>query len=270
MLVAWPPAKVLKKLKPGQTVPVVKVKRGTKAQEIRRYRHLEKTAGIVNLQLEPDRAGSNTPDSPGDFCYPRPPVFVKRVASKAATVAQSYSTITGVTQHFTYGEGQSSSIEFGTSATGESGTFGGSGTVSVSTEGGWKFTPQAGRTFTWWRTYFEWGLFYVGNSCSFLDYYESEPFQWNGGSDYKHPASAPKATFCVPAHGVDVFHTNDSTASTVGGGFYVLGLKGTVQTGYSQTAEISFDFHLRPAVARRMCGTKNDPGTSPGVLVARK
>jgi hypothetical protein len=54
LMVAWPPSQVLSKLKPGQTVPVVTVKPGTKAQEIRRYKHLENSAGIVNLELEPD------------------------------------------------------------------------------------------------------------------------------------------------------------------------------------------------------------------------
>jgi hypothetical protein len=50
-LIAWPPSQVLKDLKSGQTVNVVAVKKGTKAQEIRRYKHLENKAGIVNLEL---------------------------------------------------------------------------------------------------------------------------------------------------------------------------------------------------------------------------
>jgi hypothetical protein len=54
VVVAWPPSQVLSKLKPGQTVPVVLVKPGTRAQEIKRYKHLENSAGIVNVELEPE------------------------------------------------------------------------------------------------------------------------------------------------------------------------------------------------------------------------
>jgi len=43
-----------------------------------------------------------------------------------------------------------------------------------------------------------------------------------------------------------------------------LGFTGSAQTGYSSTASIRFDF----SVTGQLCGTKNTPPNSPGVIVA--
>jgi len=275
-LVAWPPPPVLKKLRSGETVPVVKVKLDlSRRQEIRRYGHLENSAGIVNLELEPDvKAGAEAESlgAPKGFgCVPGLPKFEKRVGAVPTTVMQSYSTISHMTQKFTYGNAQSTSFSLGFSATGSDGTFGISGDASVSTYGSQDFTPELDRSFNHWQTYFEWGLYFVDNSCSQLDYYEDMPFQWNSGSNYYHPASAPKATFCSPFHAKDKFHKFTSQASTIKGAFDALGFKGSAQTGYTHTAEISFIFSWPRGTPRlQLCGTVNDPGADPGVIVASR
>jgi hypothetical protein len=150
-------------------------------------------------------------------------------------VAQSYSTIAHVTQTFTYGGKQGSAIQFGDSQTGDSGTFSIGGSLSIDSTSSQGFAPQYGRNFVHWGTYFEWGLYLINNSCSFLNYYEAMPYQWNGGTQYKHPTGAPGAPYCVPEH--------------------------------------SKDHHWPKGTKRlQLCGTVNDPGGNggPGVLVASR
>jgi len=271
-LVAWPSPQVLKKLKAGQTVPVVHVKPGTKAAEIRRYKHLENRAGIVNLELEPT-GQSSANGAKAAPCHASPWVFEGAIGKEAATVAQSYSTIPNVTQYFTYGTGQSSTVEVGISVSGEDGTFGESGTMSVATDNSWGFTPQQNRSFNHWQTYFEWGLYYSHTTglCGNIQSYVEQPYQVDGGSNYVHPSGAPKAVFCVPAHRKDSVSGRNTAAATIKAGFDVLGFEGSVQTGYTKTGEITIRFHLARGQKAQACGTVNYPlSPDPGVLVASK
>jgi len=273
-LVAWPTTKVLKTLTPGETVPTVHIKTGlSRRQEIKRYKHLENTNGLVNVELERagHSSGSNSPKAAP--CRPSPWQFLGPVGQKAATVAQSYSTIPNVTQKFTYGHGQSTTIAAGLGISTGSGSFGESGTTEVDSYGTWKFTPQYGRSFNHWRTYFEWGLYeqHTTGLCGGVKVYQLEPYQWNGGSAWIHPTGAPNAPNCVPAHRLDAFTGGNTTASTIKFGFEVLGLKGSVQTGYDTNAQIEIDYHLAKGQKAQACGTTGAPESGdPGVLVASK
>jgi len=259
-LMAWPPSQVMGHIKVGQKVPWVAVAvRGTRAAA-RAYRSLENSAGFVNLELVPE---------PRD-CVPSYPKFKKNEGSHPATVLQSYSTIRGVTQSFTYGNGQSSSLGVGVSPSGGAGSFTASGTVSQSTDASQGFDPQHGRSFNHFQTYFEWGKYYVVNSCPQLDYYETMVYQWNAGTHYVHPRSAPGAPHCTPEHPGDKFTQSNTTATTLSAGFTVTSLKftGSAQTGYSATACIEFEYTHHAPRNDELCGEKNTRRNKPGVLVA--
>ena len=126
------------------------------------------------------------------------------------------------------------------------------------------YKPQTGRSFNHFQTYFEWGRYYVVNSCPQLDGYESQPFQWNAGTNYVHPSGAPGATHCTPFHPGDHFTKANTTATTLSNGFTVVGFTGTAQTGYTNTASISFDW----SVNAQLCGANGTPPNSLGVLVS--
>jgi len=129
-----------------------------------------------------------------------------------------------MTQTFTCGSGQSSSLGVGVSSSGGKGSFSASGTTSVSTTDSQGFAPQHGRSFNQFQTYFEQGKYKVYNSCPQLDYYLTMPYQWNGGTNYVHPSGAPGATHCTPEHTGDTFTKKTTTASTLSAGFTVAAL----------------------------------------------
>ena len=140
------------------------------------------------------------------------------------------------------------------------------GTASVTDDGSSSqgFATQYNRSFNHFQTYFEWGKYFVPNSCSVLDGYETKPYQWNAGTNYVHPSGAPGATHCTPEHNGDHFLKASTTASTFSVGFSVLGFSGTAQTGYTTSAEIYFHF----GSTSQLCGVNNTPPNNPGVLVA--
>jgi hypothetical protein len=256
-LFAWPPQQVLAGLKPGATVPAVRVVR--QAHMARAYRRLENPAGIVNLDAVPETPGS---------CVPGLPQFLNPVSSVATNVMQSYSTIKGAKQTFTYGLGQSTTVGVGASGSGDPGTYAAAADASASvTDAGSTqqgFAPQKGRSFNHFQTYFEWGKYYVANSCPQEDAYQIMPYEWNAGTNYVHPKGAPGATHCTPEHNGDWLTQNKTVATTFKVGFTVLGFSGTAQTGYSTTASIRFDFYQ----TGQLCGVKATPPNRPGILVA--
>jgi hypothetical protein len=178
-LVAWPPQQVLAHLKVGQKVPVVKVNmahsmRGVKANP----------AGLVNLEMVPDpgNGGCTTP------------IFKKDLGSHPGYVMQSYSYIK-TTRKFTYGDDQSTAFGIGLSTSGDGGTFSADGHTSVSTTDGQNFDPQNGPSNNHFGTYFEIGRF-IEICTAAGEHWTNHlvmPYQWNGGTKYKHPRYVPPA-----------------------------------------------------------------------------
>jgi hypothetical protein len=207
-------------------------------------------SGIVNLEVLPGASACGTK-------------FLRNVGSEATNVLQSYSTISGMSQTFTYGSGQSSSLGVGISYSGESAGFSASGTVSVSTSSSQGFPTQSGAAKNHWESYFEVGEWVT--ACSTGGYYTVKAYQWNGGDAISHPSGAPGATHCVPELNGSTFTQNTTRASTFAVGFNVYGFNAQSTTGYDGSAEISFHYTQNA----QLCGTVNDPGASgPGVLVA--
>jgi len=275
-LVAWPPSQVLKNLKPGQSVSLVSIRKGTRAQEIRRYKHLENKGGIVNLELRYSGKVKGANGAKAVVCLPEKPVFEQQLAEKHIIVAQSYSTIPNVTQSFHYGGGATSTFTVGISGSGDFGTFSAEGTTGVAAYTSWDFTPSHGRAFNHWRTDFQWASYYeqwagAPTVCKYFDHYTDQPYQWDGGNYSNQASGAPNAPFCERVKRVDTITKKDSKASTIKAGFDIGGFSGSVQTGYSQDASIKFHFHLAKHQKAQLCGTVNKPGAispGPGVLVA--
>lgn len=253
---AWPSQQTLAALSVGQSVPVTAVDASgpTAAQQSQLQ---PDSAGIVNLEVDPPASSTGVP--PDTACGW---AFVRDLGSEPANVMQSYSTISGVLQTFTYGQGQSSSLGVGISSSGSYGSFSASGTTSVSTNSTQGFARQRNRSFNHFQTYFEISEYY--NACDRLDMVR--PYQWNAGTNYVHPSGAPGATHCTPMHHAgDWFEKSTTAATTFGVGFSTpVGFTGSAQTGYSGTASIKFNFN----VIGQLCGVNNTPPNSPGVLVA--
>lgn len=244
-----------KTLATGHDLTMTPVSRSLAKRQPGAYSAYENKAGVVDLEAEPV-----TPNGLG--CTPI--VYESDLGSHTGIVMASFSTIAGVTQVFTYGSGQSSTLGIGDSTSGDDGSFSADGTTSISTDFVQGFNPQVGRSFNDWQTWFEIGEYY--QACPAQDFWYTWPFQWNAGTFYAHPAGAPGATHCTPENPGDSGTQYTTTASTVKLGWNsgALGFDGTAQTGYSYTAEIEFKY----TVKAQLCGVNNTPPNSPGVLVA--
>lgn len=283
VLMAWPPQQVLQTLKVGDTVPAALLTTNkaattsaaatsasavnpapapTLAMTAASLTAFANPAGDVNLELIPDSVPGAVPDS----CIPSLPQFRADEGSHATNVMQSYSTINGTLQKFNYGVGQSTTVGVGVSGSGNNGTYTGSGTAGISDTGHTQqFWPnQSNRSFNHWQTFFEWGKYYVYNSCPQLDHYEIFPNAWNAGDAFVHPSGAPGATHCTPELKGGGLTQSSTTATTFGVGFTVLGFSGSAQTGYSTNASIGMFF---PNTAGQLCGVNGTPPNNPGILV---
>jgi hypothetical protein len=208
------------------------------------------------------------------------------------TVGQSYvgRGARGTTQSFTYEAGQSSTLGVGESVSTPAGGFTNAGTVSVSTTAEQGF-PTFGVANVNYRTEFKMAEYTqtctpvakitpgalatmptakkscnpIINDCT---YFQVKPVEWAGGGTWKLPRSAPTSGFCVVEKRGDSFRTHTEKAVTWSGGLDVLqvGFNASAQTGYDNSAEVSFKFNGRETV--QLCGTNNFPPEA-GQVVAR-
>jgi hypothetical protein len=256
-LIAWPSQTVLGHIRPGHSVPTVAISASSYRSHPAMYQRMENAAGLVNLEEV---------YSPAD-CVPGSPVFQSDIHSEQTRIAQSYSTIAGMTQNLTFTLNQTSNLEFGISETGDDGSWTGTGTLdySITDSGGSEqdFTPQTGKSMNHWITYFEWGKYEVPNSCPQDDYYQTQAYQWDAGVGYEHPSGAPAATYCKPESSGAKFKKNSATAATFSVGFTVQGVGLMAQSGYTSGLQVGFDF----SQAGQLCGTDNDPPEA-SILVA--
>jgi hypothetical protein len=240
VLMALPTQAVQAKLKIGQTVPFV-----TPARAI------PDSGGIVNLEAEPD------------VCAPAK--VVKNYGPRWTEVAQSYATVSKIRLTFTYGNGQSSSLEVGLSTTDTPGSFSADGTKSVSTWDSQPFKSTHKRSFNHWVTDFSYEKW--RQSCGGgVNYWWVEGYQWDSGSHIFFAKGAPGTPFCVTDQAGSGFTKKTTTASTIQVGFTTPVFTGSAQTGYSSAAAVGFIFHRHV----RLCGKNNYPPDNPGFIVAGK
>jgi hypothetical protein len=247
----------MKALRVGQAVPAVAVS----ASEPRTLTAVRpNAAGLVNLEI--------IPAIPNPGCGSVK--YIKDMGNVITDVAQTYSTYDYVREYFQYSQGQSSTLGVGISSTGSNGTWSLDGTQSSSTTSSgtqdyvWIFGQQNDR----WQTEFRWGKF--SQECTnqigqtYYNYYLL-PRYWGGGGPYTTKVGGvPSTPYCVPELSSETYTKNNSTATTFGIGFSLVGFNASAQTGYSTAAEVQFHFQRKGY----LCGRNQDPGGAPGFMNA--
>jgi hypothetical protein len=258
-LVAWPAQSAMRHLRAGERMSIMPVT--LRAHMATAYRSLENPSGIVDLEAMPD--ASEAPASCSGS------TFLGDLGTTTVNVAQSFVLDSGINQTFHYGDGQSSSLGVGISASGDAGSFSADGTTSVSTTGSQSF-PIYSKDNIHWETDFAIGEWLQEADCDVYDIIK--PYEWAGGDTMVFVSGHPSTPYCIwetAGKGVGLTQST-TTATTFSVGYNApddLGFSGTGQTGYSTTAATSLGF---PTVSGNACGQDNypqgeDPG--PGVIL---
>lgn len=96
--------------------------------------------------------------------------------------------------------------------------------------------------------------------------YQVNPTSWAAGETRGHQG-VPKATHCDPWPAGGTFTKSDTTAWEFSSGVSIsgnIGINLSARTGYDSHASVHYHFGHRTY----RCGKKDDPGGSPGLLVA--
>jgi hypothetical protein len=208
------------------------------------------SAGYVNMQVVPGVI-------PGS-CTTQ---FLGNQGSITTAVGQSYSTDAYDSLDFFYGQGQSSSVSIGYSASGSYGSFSIDGNTSVSSTGGVPFDTQYGKTNVYWRTQFEWGLWKTTCVSKFSTiYYQTCPYYWQPNSNIYHPGNIALPPYCTPERANTSPYYDTTTASTIHKAFSVLGFEADATTGYNTTAKMTWNYGEKGY----LCGNTPTPGGTIG------
>jgi hypothetical protein len=295
---AWPDQAVLSALKIGQKVPWVLVGTG-KADASGQYSISlpvtklapEESYGVVNLEADTPSAVAFFPvavtRNSGDAYLPSTHVanldatpgspefpgcagdgwnYIKNLGKHEATVGETYVLTSHATQQFTYMQGQSSSIEIGSSNSGAAGSFHAVGTQSWSSSLTETWPAYGANRSVWYQTEFNFGEY----TCRILGYtfYMDIVNGWAGGATIKKPTSIPStpSKYCVHQAPGTSAKSNNSHAVTWSAGLGIgtgLRFSASVQTGYDTSAQVRYHF----TALRHLCGWKSDPGGTPLQLV---
>lgn len=214
----------------------------------------------AKLRLMPARAmpSSATPDR-NPQCGAM--AEIHSYGPRTTTVGTTYSHVPGVSMHFTYGSGQSSSLGVAVSGSGTDGSWSASGTHSISSDSSESFPTFSGATSNHERTEFVYKEFTV--ECAG---FQTQATSFAGGATTT-TATPPSAGFCVTQGVGTSFTKHSSSAFTFTGGVSMsgpLGVDLSAQTGYSTSAELTYGFTQR----RDLCGTDGFPGGTPKRLIA--
>lgn len=287
-LYAWPSDTVLQGLRLGQKVPTTLMATATtSSQGTYSFRVPQATlssvaasSGIANLEADSGssswfftrKASGPATATRVNLAVPKigptctPWIYQNQLKRAWATVGQSYDPhATHVTQGFTYGAGQSSTLGVGFSTSNKVGSFSADGTDSVSSEAGQSF-PSFGVSNVLYRTQFREARY--RRSCESGGYrYLVRSNGWAGGEKIFHPARAPKypTWTCEPYLKGSSFYTHHERAVTWSTGLTVVavGFDGQAQTGYSTSAQVTYTFHADHEV----CGTNSVPVQAPQTIV---
>jgi hypothetical protein len=214
-------------------------------------------AETANLRLSGLRAQAKTPRACGW-------AFLKSFGPEWTVVGGTYAIVSGVTQHFTYSNGQSSSLGVGQSSSGRSGSFSESGTDSQSSTTTEDYPTFGGNVNIEYKTQFVYGEY--GYSCgSGYITYEARPTSFAGGAEYSKTSSR-SAEWCVWQDAGTTFTKNNTAALTFSFGLNisVIGLSLTSQTGFDSGATVVYHFSVR----HLLCGRNDFPGGNPGLIEA--
>lgn len=198
------------------------------------------------------------------------PTLVKQLGKNWAVVGQSYATLRGITQSFTYPKGQESSLGGGISYSGEPGSFQVNGTWSQSSTSMQGF-PSFHESNDWYRTEFKIGKFlrYCPALGILKKIFTVHVIGWAGGDSVLHPKQPPRTpkANCVQELAGSRWITNSTAAVEWSKGLTipVIAFEGSAQTGYDTSAQVSFKYQ----VTGSLCGTHDAPGGDPRQLVAK-
>ena len=207
------------------------------------------------------------PGVPDDVCAGA--FYYKRSLGKhLGTVGETYVPTSRASQHFTYSQGQSSSIEIGSSHSGAAGSFTDAGTYSWSSSLTESWPWYGANRSVWYQTAFDFGEY----ECNIIGvvFYMDIVNGWAGGATIKTPTSIPStpARYCVPQLAGTSATSNNSAAVTWTRGLGIgtgLRFDASVQTGFDRSAQLGYRFSAN----RQLCGQQGDPGGTPRQLVAR-
>lgn len=190
--------------------------------------------------------------------------FLKSYGPEWTVVGATYSIVTGVTQHFTYSNGQSSSLGVGQSSSGKSGSFSESGTDSESSNTTEDYPTFSNKIAIEYKTQFVYGEYGYSCGSGFISYM-AKPTSYAGGAEYSKTGSRV-AEWCVWQNAGTTFTKSTTSAYTFSAGLSIsaIGLTLTAQTGYDTGATISYHFTVR----HLLCGRNDFPGGSPGLIQA--
>jgi hypothetical protein len=228
----------------------------------------------VNLRPLPGSAAarSNTADSTsrGSEKVGQVPCGTVKIATlgpRWVQVGRAYTT-TKTSASMTYSSGASSTLGVGASWN-KGASFSQEGTNSVGSSSSVGMPTVKGYATRAWRSQFVYTKY--GSTCAGLGYYTKiwvKATSFAGGSSYT-TLKRPAATFCVRQAKGSSFIKDQSTSSTfkLGAGLTGdIGITLSSQTGYSASTSVRFNF----SATRRLCGTRDYPGATPGQLRAKE
>lgn len=199
--------------------------------------------------------------------------FQKDLGARKVFVGGHYDYTDGVSHWLSFKESAQSEIGIGVSASGAKGTFSASGgTKKVkATDDVADFARASVNEHDY--TSYRFGLYKLSCGTSGLPNwshkYLSQAYKFAGGGSVWQGAKTPAAWNCVPLAKGLTYKKSTSRAwtNTIGAKTGdLIGVDVSAQAGYSGEVTVGFQFWSKSGL---LCGTKDDPGGKPGLLVAR-
>jgi len=203
--------------------------------------------------------------------------YIKQLGKHWVTVGETYVPTSHATQHFTYAEGQSSSLGWGISASAKYGTWSGSGTYSWSSSFKEKWPTFGAHRSVWYTTAFKWAEYgcRLPGQVNFA-LYGQHPNGYAGGADTRKPTFIPPTPrrFCVKQISGSTPTSNNSTAVIWTAKLAVQAVKDDAALGFEASAQTGFDGNAQITYTvsrtRYLCGWKDFPGGTPRQTVIRR
>ncbi|HEY1621531.1 MAG TPA: hypothetical protein VGG25_28155 [Streptosporangiaceae bacterium] len=299
-LYAWPPDHVLQSLKPKQLVPL-KLLATAKTSSDGSYRLSATPAslvsaavasGVANLEVDSGTASwdfsysttaAGRAENPGGSqgsvtanlvgsTHAQPKTcgwaYMKQRNASWAIVGQGYVLAKGITQQFTYSNGQNSTLGIGYSPSAEGSGYHADGSETESSGQSQDFRKHY-KSYAWYETKFRVGQYgwYCGGE-GFKPPYKVRSNGYYGGAKVYHPKKRPRYQECASEPGGQTVTTHRERAVRWSGGFDIaqVGFSASSQTGYDSSAELKYKYSSHGGYE---CGTNHDAPAQSPQLIAR-
>jgi hypothetical protein len=299
-LYAWPSDRVLQSLKPKQFVPL-KLLATAKTSSDGTYRLSVTPAslvaaavasGVANLEVDSGKASWDFPyttsaarliDNPSGnqgsvtanltgSPHAQPSTcgwaYIKQRKAAWAIVGQGYVLAKGITQQFTYSNGQNSTLGIGESQSAEGSGYHADGSETESSSQSQDFRKHY-NSYSWYETKFRVGQYgwYCGG-IGFEAPYKVHSNGYYGGAKVYHPKHRPRYQECASEPRGQTVTTHNQRAVRWGGGFDIaaVGFSASAQTGYDSSAQLVYKYVSHGGYE---CGTNHDAPAEAPQLIAR-